>query len=396
LKAAIMKTFSPALQQLSLAAILAAAPGAAAQPEPENKTTVTETEKTVEAAPAGEIATGRVFSVEPTALLVTPANVSIPLTFNYDSTTPLTDEVEKPVLWDQIRSGLPVTVHYETHGDKLTATKVVVTRKMLTGGETTEPDQAARKREMLAEVKRQKAIEATERAKALPAAAGGTIMGFEQVIAVRTPDSADVVQYVVNNSTLYVDTAGKPVPLQFVRTGVPVSIQYVEDAGRRIATQFVLERIPRGAREANPALVTRTAPSTGTSQATPGGTVEGGIVSTVDENGNIVRGVLEDGFVNPPVTVLPSAGQQIPGGTSTTTPSTSPPGGRPGAPQPGATQPGTTQPGTTQPGTPQPGTAQPGAAKPATPPAGNRQPGTGTPGTPSPAAPGNTSPGSGR
>src|SRR5688572_6512981 len=156
-----MKTNLFSLPARSLVTAAAALTLVAADAQTDDKATVTETETTADKtteAPAVEIATGRVFSVEPTTLLVTPANVSIPLAFTYNTKTPLMDEAEKAVVWDQIRAGLPVTVHYETHGEKLIATKVLVTRKMLTGGESTDPEQAARKREMLAELKKQRDI----------------------------------------------------------------------------------------------------------------------------------------------------------------------------------------------------------------------------------------------
>src|SRR5687767_14934327 len=122
-----MKTYPFLLSTQPLAAVAAAMTLMSAQAQTSDPA-VTEAEATTEKSTeevtkeaTGDIATGRVFSVEPTSLLVTPANVSIPLTFTYNSKTPLMDEAEKSVAWDQIRAGLPVTVHYETHGEKLIA-----------------------------------------------------------------------------------------------------------------------------------------------------------------------------------------------------------------------------------------------------------------------------------
>ncbi len=341
--------------------------------------------------------TGSVFSVDADTFSVTPEKVPIPLNFMYSSKTSFVDETDKTVPWDKMRSGLPVTVDYTMLGEKMLATKVTVSRKMIDGGKGNTPsDEAGRKRDQIAEAKLRKDADNAAKAKVSPSSGGGTIMGFEQVIAVRPSGSSDVVQYVVNNSTHYVDTAGQPVALNLVRTGVPVSIQFVEDSGRKIATQFVIQRTTGGAEPRTGGGGTNSSPpNTGARATSPSGT-------STTYAGNTGGVVLEDGFTSPPVTVLPSAlltpgttqstvapnGPVAQSGTSTQPGTAFQPSTQPGSTQPATTQPATTQPGTTQPGTTQPGTAQPGTTQPST-----TQPGTSQPATP-PAAGGNRSGGS--
>jgi hypothetical protein len=320
--------------------------------------------------------TGSVFSVDPDTFSVTPEKVTIPLNFMYNSKTLFVDETEKSVPWEHMRAGLPVTVDYTTLGEKMLATKVTATRRMIDGGkkEGVPGDEAARKREELADAKLRKDAETAVRVKALPATGGGTIMGFEQVIAVRPQGSSDVVQYVVNNSTQYVDTAGQPVALNLVRTGVPISIQFMEHSGRKIATQVILQRTtspPPETKTGSNSTGRSGSPSATTASATGGGT---------NYVAGTVPGTLEDGFINPPITVLPgattgtqpagvgsgtstntSSAVETPAGTSGTTPGST--ATRPGGAQPSTqpAQPAVKQPATKQPAAPQPATRQPAA-----------------------------------
>jgi hypothetical protein len=307
------------------------------------------------------------------------------------------DEVDKTVPWDQMRAGLPVTVNYTMLGEKMLATKVIVSRKMIDGGKGSSPsDEAGRKRDQLAEAKKRKDAENAARAKVSPSSGGGVIMGFEQVIAVRPSGSSDVVQYVVNNSTHYVDTAGQPVALNLVRTGVPVSIQFVEDSGRKIATQFVIQRTTGGSEPRTGGTGTSSSP-----QNTGGRTASSSGTSTTYAGNTGIA--LEDGFINPPIAVLPAALVTPAATPSTTVPSntTVQPGTpaqsgtvQPAVTQPNTPQPAVSQPGTTQPGTIQPGTLQPAATQPGTTQPGSNQPSTTTPSSSGPARqPGTTQPG---
>ena len=303
--------------------------------------------------------TGSVFSIDQDTFSVTPAKVTVPLNFMYSSKTAFVDEADKSLPWEQMRTGLPVTVNYTTLGEKLMATKVTASRWMIDGGKAgTAPDEAARKREEIAESKKKKDADNAVRNRSLPAAGGGTIMSFEQVVAVRPQGSADVVQYVVNNSTHYMDTNGQPIDLNLVRTGVPVSIQYVEDSGRKIATQLVVQRITSPETKTG-----RATGSTGTGNSRTGTAAGTPVAGGVTNSTGVVPGTLADGFINPPVTVLPGATLEPsnPAATGTTQPGSAPSNTQPGGTPTGSpgSQPSTKQPANKQPSTPQPGAKQP-------------------------------------
>ena len=313
------------------------------------------------------VATGSIFSLDAESLSLTPENSSIPLVFTTTTETPLVDEVEKPVVRDLVRKGIAATVHYTTVGEKLMAAKIIVTRETLAGAGAANPTAAALKRAELTETKVMKNEAA--RSKALAVEGRGTLMGFEQILTVRVPGETSMTQYTVNNSTLYVDSAGNPVPPHAVRTGISLNVQFVEDAGRKIATKVTVTSMPAWVREEMQSQETGTAggEQTGTQQERTG-TPQGRGQRTT---GHTTSGNLTEGFIYQPINSLPVAlppgtkqpqtDQLNPGQPNTTQPNTTQPNTtQPGTTQPGTTQPGTTQPGTTQPGTTQPGTTQPG------------------------------------
>jgi len=316
------------------------------------------------------VATGTIFSLDATSISLTPEKSSIPLVFEITNATPLVDELDKKVAKDLVLTGIGATVHYVTVGEKFIASKIVVTRKTLAGSGSEDPAAATRKRAELTETQVLK--DDAARSKALAVEGGGTLMGFEQIIAVRAAGEAAMTQYTVTNSTLFVDSAGNPVPPHVVRTGVGLKVQYVEDAGRKIATRVIVHSMPAWVREGMKAA------ESGTSvrgPAAPASTVRGQQSAT---------GSLADGFIYQPVLSLP-AGQVTGTANSVGQPGTNQPGtNQPGTNQPGTNQPGANQPGTNQPGTNQPGTNQPGTNQPATNRPGTNQPGTSQPGTDQP------------
>jgi hypothetical protein len=317
------------------------------------------------------VATGTIFSLDATSISLTPEKSSIPLVFETTNATPLVDELDKKVAKDLVLTGIGATVHYVTVGEKLIASKIVVTRKSLAGSGSADPAAATRKRAELTETKVMK--DEAARSKALAVEGGGTLMGFEQIIAVRAAGDAAMTQYTVTNSTLFVDSAGNPVPPHVVRTGVGLKVQFVEDAGRKIATRVTVHSMPAWVRE-------------GLMAAETGTTVRGPAApATATALGQqTTAGSLADGFIYQPVLSLPT-GQvtgTVPSNTDiqpgTVQPGTTQPNSsQPGTSQPGATQPGPNQPNTNQPGTTQPGSSQPGTSRPNTAPPSTSQPGTG-------------------
>ena len=323
-------------------------------------------------AEAVSSATGTVFSLEAEALSLTTGKSAIPLVFVMTAATALVDEEEKEVARDLVRKGVAATVLYTTLGEKLLATKVIFTREDLTGSGSEDPAAAEQKRSILTETKQMK--DEAARAKAVTAEGNGTLMGFEQILTVRAAGETAVTQYTINNSTLYVDSAGNPVPPHAVRTGAGLHVQFVEDAGRKIATRVKIQSMPAWAREGLAAAENGTA-------ATPGSDAQ----NTTRTRTTTSTADLADAFIYPPVISLPAnppngvPDPKVPKRFSD--PGTSPANGQvnpnqPNQPNPispispisppnkNRTNPGTTRPGTKSPTTPaQPSTlpAAPGA-----------------------------------
>ena len=242
------------------------------------------------------VATGSIFSLDAESVSLTPEKASIPLIFSTTAETPLLDELEKPVARDLVRKGVAATVHYTTIGEKLLATKIIVTRETLVGAGSADPTTAARKRAELTETKVMK--DEVARSKSVPSGSGGTLMGFEQILSVRAPGAANMTQYTVNNSTLYVDSAGNPIPPHAVRTGVSLTVQSVEDSGRKIATKVTVTSMPAWVREGMQAVESGAA----------GGALSGSQTSrTRRTSGETTSGDMSDGFIYSPLNSLSAA-----------------------------------------------------------------------------------------
>ncbi len=304
------------------------------------------------------VATGSIFSLDAESVSLTPENASIPLIFTTTTETPLVDEFEKPVARDLVRKGIAATVHYTTIGEKLLATKIIVTRETLVGAGAADPTTAARKRAELTETKVMK--DEVARSRSLAAGSGGTLMGFEQILSVRAPGAANITQYTVNNSTLYVDSAGNPIPPHAVRTGVSLTVQFVEDSGRKIATRVTVTSMPAWVREGM--------------QAVESGAAGGGLSGTQTTRirrtpGETTSGEMADGFIYSPLNSLSAAqssGTAFSGtGTNPNQGNTNQPNGnQPNANQPNASEANSNQPNANQPNAQQPGTNQPNSNRP--------------------------------
>jgi hypothetical protein len=86
--------------------------------------TTTETKTTTSA--------GTINEFTPERIVVRSEEAREPLTYSYTKTTTYVDEAGAPVSLEMVKSGLPVTVYYTTHGDSRVATKVVVRKKTTT------------------------------------------------------------------------------------------------------------------------------------------------------------------------------------------------------------------------------------------------------------------------
>lgn len=74
---------------------------------------------------------GTVSQVGPNTIVIKSASSPTPITYTQTKTTTYVDEMGNPVAIETVRSGAPVTVHYDKSGDKLTATRVVVQKRTI-------------------------------------------------------------------------------------------------------------------------------------------------------------------------------------------------------------------------------------------------------------------------
>lgn len=74
---------------------------------------------------------GTVSQVGPNTIVIKSTSSPTPITYTQTKTTTYVDEMGNPVAIETVRSGAPVTVHYDKSGDKLTATRVVVQKRTI-------------------------------------------------------------------------------------------------------------------------------------------------------------------------------------------------------------------------------------------------------------------------
>ncbi len=75
---------------------------------------------------------GVVSDFTPDAIVVRSESVAEPVRYSFTEKTVYVDETGAPVSREMIRSGLPVTVHYVTQGDRMVADRVVVSKTTTT------------------------------------------------------------------------------------------------------------------------------------------------------------------------------------------------------------------------------------------------------------------------
>jgi hypothetical protein len=73
----------------------------------------------------------------------------------------------------------------------------------------------------------------------------GTISSFgPDALVIRSNVASAPTRYVVAPDVTYVDDAGMPVPMEVIRSGVPVTVRYVRDADRIVARRVIVHRRP--------------------------------------------------------------------------------------------------------------------------------------------------------
>ncbi len=75
-----------------------------------------------------DYAHGIMTSRTPDQFVIQSERDTVPVTYSYSKTTVYVDDAGQPVSFEEINSGLPVTVEYERDGDHLRASRVIVHR----------------------------------------------------------------------------------------------------------------------------------------------------------------------------------------------------------------------------------------------------------------------------
>jgi hypothetical protein len=69
----------------------------------------------------------------------------------------------------------------------------------------------------------------------------GTVSQFgPDTFVVKTTTSSDPVTYSSTKTTTYVDESGKPVAVETVKSGAPVTVYYSKDGDKMVATKVVV------------------------------------------------------------------------------------------------------------------------------------------------------------
>ncbi|MGI8604761.1 MAG: hypothetical protein ACR2OZ_17460 [Verrucomicrobiales bacterium] len=74
---------------------------------------------------------GTLTEFSPETIVVRSETSADPLRYSYSKTTTIVDESGAPVSRELMKSGLPITVHYTKHGDRVMATKVIVRKRAI-------------------------------------------------------------------------------------------------------------------------------------------------------------------------------------------------------------------------------------------------------------------------
>jgi hypothetical protein len=115
-----MKSMIRNLGRLALLGAMLFATDALAQSAVKETTTTTTT-----------TSSGTISQFGPGTIVVKTTTSSDPVSYSYTKTTTYVDETGKPISIETVKAGLPVTVYYDQAGNKMVATKVVVTKAVL-------------------------------------------------------------------------------------------------------------------------------------------------------------------------------------------------------------------------------------------------------------------------
>ena len=219
------------------------------------ETVVTETKQVT--------ANGTITSFEPKSFVIRSESRPDAVTYSYGKTIQYVDESGSVITRETIKPGVPVTVHYVREGDRMVADRVIVRKTTVM---TTEPGREPTKAEAkalreAAQHPEREARRAAERGKPFPpvdpsetkttttvttTTADGTVSAFTQDhFVVKSPTGDQPMTYGYSKTTQYVDENGRPVSVEIVKSGVPVTVSYVRDGDRYIAQRVIVHTVRR-------------------------------------------------------------------------------------------------------------------------------------------------------
>jgi hypothetical protein len=162
---------------------------------------------------------GTISQFSPDSFTVKTTTSTDPVSYSSTKTTTYVDENGNPVSVETVKSGLPVTVYYDTDGTRMIATKVVVKKTTSTDSQVPSTKETT------------------------TVTSDGTISQFNpDTITVRTTSSADPVSYSYSKTTTYVDENGNPVSMETVKSGLPVTVYYDQNGTKMVATKVIVRK----------------------------------------------------------------------------------------------------------------------------------------------------------
>jgi len=178
---------------------------------------VSQTER-LEATTTTTTSEGTVSEFGPQSFIIKTESGTTPIRYISSETTNYVDVNGNPIDLATVKSGLPVTVYYTKVGDTLIATKVMVRNAAVTAPSVIETTQAA-------------------------TFSAGVVSEFgPERILIRNESSPTPLGYTYSKTTTYVDESGQPVPINTLRSGLPVTVYYTKVGDTLVASKVMVRK----------------------------------------------------------------------------------------------------------------------------------------------------------
>jgi hypothetical protein len=144
---------------------------------------------------------GLLYDTTPDVISIRAAGSTEPVRYTYTKNTVYVDEAGQPVTIQTLKSGQPVMVYYTQEGDRMIASKVVVSKSPVYVG---------------------------------------TVNEFTPDTLVVGSSNGTPVRYTYTKTTTYTDESGNPVSIETVKSGLPVTVYYNQEGDRLVASRVVV------------------------------------------------------------------------------------------------------------------------------------------------------------